>query len=82
MFSTNTWLTIICSFMVNAVLFGAGAILVLSVPSLEAYAKYLIPAVIVLSFAFTYVIASRIAPRMRLRHWGQRRWKKGDKISG
>ncbi|MGA1834308.1 hypothetical protein [Rhizobium wenxiniae] len=82
MFTTSTWLKIICSMMINAVLFGIGTITVLSIPTLEAQAKYLIPAVIVLSFALSYLIASKIAPRMRLRNWGKRNWQKGDKISG
>lgn len=82
MFTTNTWLKIICSLMINAVLFGVGTITVLSVPALEVHAKYLIPAVILLSFALAFFIASKIAPRMRLRNWGKQRWQKGDKISG
>lgn len=82
MFTTNTWLKIICSLMINAVLFGIGTITVLSVPALEEQAKYLIPAVIVFSFALAFFIASKIAPRMRLRNWGKQRWQKGDKISG
>ncbi len=82
MFRTHTWLTIICSMMVNAVLFGAGAITVLSVPALAELAKYLMPAVIVTSLVAAPFIASVIARRMRIRNWGRRGWQEGDFISG
>ena len=82
MFTTNTWLWIVCAMMTNAVLFGAGAVTVLSVPALLPYAKYLIPAVVVLSFALAPFVARLIAPRMRLRNWGREAWRRGDGISG
>ncbi|MEX0956341.1 MAG: hypothetical protein WDZ83_14155 [Rhizobiaceae bacterium] len=82
MFSTDTWLVIICCLPVNAVLFGAGAATVLSSPVLAAYAIYLIPAVVIVSFALTPVAALWIAPRMRLRNWTREGWREGDFISG
>ncbi len=82
MFTTDTWLRIVCSMMINAVLFGAGAILVLSVPALTAQAKYLLPLVVVTSFVVAPFLASAVAPRMRLRNWGVPGWKKGDALSG
>ena len=58
--------------MVNAVLSGTGAIIVLSVPELREHAAYLIPAVVVASLVATPLIAWKIAPRMRLRYWRER----------
>ncbi len=80
--STNAWLIVICAMMVNAVLFGTGAILVLSIPALAAEAAYLLPAVIVTSFVAAPFAAALIAPRMRFRNWGARGWRDGDVISG
>ena len=82
MFTTDTWLTIVCSMMINAVIFGAGAVLVLSVPALAAHAKILLPFVVVAAFAAAPFFALAVAPRMRLRNWGRRDWKRGDVISG
>lgn len=65
----RAFITILLSLMVNAVLFGAGAILVLSVPALSEQAKYLLPVVIVLSFVLTPFIAWKMAPRLRARYW-------------
>lgn len=55
--------------MVNAVLFGTGAVIVLSVPGLQEQWKYLLPVVIVLSFLLAAPIAWLIAPRLRARYW-------------
>ncbi|MEB2846213.1 hypothetical protein GAO09_06190 [Rhizobiales bacterium RZME27] len=82
MTKTNIWLAIMCGMMVNAVLFGVGTITVLTVPALTEHAKYLIPAVVVLSFALSPFISWLIAPRMRLRNWGKEEWQRGDMISG
>lgn len=65
---TNTWITIMVGMMVNAVLFGIGAVAVLSFPAISEYWKYLIPAVVIVSFAAAPFIARRIAPRLRLRN--------------
>ncbi|MBA4798324.1 hypothetical protein HNR26_001108 [Rhizobium rosettiformans] len=82
MLTTDTWLKIVCSMMINAVIFGAGAIVVLSVPALAVHAKVLLPLVIIAAFAAAPLFALVIAPRMRLRNWGRREWKRGDMISG
>lgn len=82
MLSTDTWLKIMSGLMINAVLFGLGAITVLSIPALAEQAKYLIPAVVVLSFVLVPFIAAPIARRMRLKNWGRRAWREGDAISG
>jgi len=82
MLSTDTWLKIVSGMMINAVLFGLGAIIVLSIPALAEHAKYLMPLVVVLSFALAPFIAAPIARRMRLRNWGRRAWREGDVISG
>lgn len=70
--STNTYITIAVAMMVNAVVFGIGAITVLSIPALSENAKYLIPAVVIVTFCVTPFIARRIAPRLRLRYWRER----------
>ena len=65
--STRTYIAGLISMMVNAVIFGAGAITVLSIPSLSDYAAYLLPIVVVLSFAISPFIAWAIAPMLRSR---------------
>lgn len=80
--STDIWLKVMCSLMINAVLFGIGTITVLSVPAFADQAKYLIPAVIVVSFAVTPLLCGFVARRMRLRNWGTTQWREGDLISG
>jgi hypothetical protein len=67
--NTDLFITAIVSMMTNAVLFGAGAITVLSVPALNDEAKYLLPAVIVASFVLAPIVAWFIAPRLRARNW-------------
>lgn len=82
MFSTDTWLRIVCAVQVNAVLFGLGVVTVLSIPALADQAKFLIPAVVVTSFGLAPVLGGMIAPRMRVRNWGSKAWREGDAISG
>lgn len=79
--STDTWLRIICSMQINAILFGAGAVVVLVNPALAADAKFWIPIVVVMSLAIAPFIAAKVAPRMRLRHWREI-GRTGDMISG
>ncbi len=67
--TTNFLLLAMVSLITNAVLFGAGAITVLSVPALSEQAKYLLPAVIVASFILAPIAAWFIAPRLRARNW-------------
>lgn len=64
---TRTYMAGMIGLMINAVLFGVGAVTVLSVPALRAWAPYLIPAVVVVSLAVTPFIAWRMAPLLRAR---------------
>ncbi len=82
MFTTDTWLKIFCSMIVNSVVFGVGAVLVLSIEPLRENVKYLLPAVVVLAFVVSPLISLWIAPRMRIRNWGIAGWRRGDMISG
>lgn len=70
--STRFRISMVIYGMVNAVLFGTGAIAVLSLPSLQEFWKILIPIVVVLSFVLAAPIAWLIAPRLRARYWRQR----------
>ena len=51
--STRVYIAALISTMVNAVVFGIGAVTVLSIPALSAYAAYLLPIVVALSFAIS-----------------------------
>ncbi len=64
---TITYITIFVSMMVNAVVFGAGTIAILTVPALNEQAKYLLPAWIVVTFLVSPIIARFMAPSLRLR---------------
>lgn len=66
------YITIMLSLMTCAVLFGIGAVIVLSVPMLSEQAKFLLPAVIAASFVLGPIIAWFMAPRMRARYWKAR----------
>ena len=63
--STRAYIAVLISTMVNAVVFGVGAVTVLSIPALSAYAAYLLPIVVALSFAISPFIAWEIAPTLR-----------------
>ncbi|MEP3436041.1 MAG: hypothetical protein ABJN75_04565 [Hoeflea sp.] len=65
---TRTSIALLIALPVNAVLFGAGAIAVLSIPALAEHAKYLLPAIIVSGFVATVPVAWWLAPRLRARH--------------
>ena len=82
MLSTNTWLRIIVAMQINAIIFGTGAIAVLSVPALAAHAKYLIPLVVFLAFGVAPFLSLVVYPRMRIRNWGRSAWRHGDAVSG
>jgi hypothetical protein len=58
--------------MTCAVLFGIGAVAVLSVPTLNEQAKILLPIVIAASFVLGPITAWFIAPRLRARYWKSR----------
>lgn len=63
---TRTYMAGTLSLMINAVLFGIGAIAVLSIPALTAHATILMPAVIITSLVITPFIAWKLAPQLRL----------------
>ncbi len=65
--STRLAIAAVIYMMVNAVVFGIGAVTVLSVPSLSENAPVWIPAVVVTSFILSAPIAWFIAPLMRSR---------------
>lgn len=64
---TITYITMFVSMMVNAVVFGAGTVVILTIPALDEQAKYLLPAWIVVTFLVSPVIARFMAPSLRLR---------------
>ena len=64
---TINYITLLVSMMVNAVVFGIGTIAILSIPALDDYAKYLLPAWIVVTFLVSPFIARFMAPHLRLR---------------
>jgi hypothetical protein len=55
--------------MTNGVLFGAGLILVLTVPGLSADAGFWISVVVAASFVLAVPIAWWMAPRLRAHYW-------------
>jgi uncharacterized membrane protein len=65
---TRTHVSVLISTMVNAVIFGIGAITVLSIPTLAASAWFWLPVVIVVSFLVSPFIAWKLAPRLMLRY--------------
>ncbi|MBV2143235.1 hypothetical protein KUG47_06965 [Falsochrobactrum sp. TDYN1] len=71
--SVRFQIAVILSVVVNAVLFGMGAITVLSIPALSEHAKFWLPAVIIFSFLITPIVSWFIAPRMRNRYWQKRK---------
>ncbi|WP_159952702.1 hypothetical protein [Rhizobium sp. 18065] len=82
MLSTDTWLKIVCSMLINAILFGVGIVAVLMIPAFSDNLKVWIPVVVLLSFAIAPLLAGVVARRMRLRNWGKKQWQAGDVISG
>lgn len=69
---TQVQIAALLGLMINAVLFGIGAVIVLSVPSLNAEAPYYLAAVVLVSFILTPPIAWVMSPRLRARFWRQR----------
>jgi uncharacterized Tic20 family protein len=57
--------------MVQAVLFGVGATIVLATP-LSAFAMQAMPWVVGISFIISVPLSWMIAPRLRARFWNQR----------
>lgn len=74
---TRTLIAGLISLPINAVIFGTGAIAVLSIPGLAENAKYLLPLVVVVGFAATVPLAWKLAPQLRAnRHYPElnRKW--------
>ena len=69
---TRLQIAALLALMISSVLFGIGAVTVLSVPALSADAAFYLPAVIILSFILTPPIAWKMAPRLRARFWRER----------
>lgn len=70
--STRTQIASLLALMVNAMIFGFGVIAILTVPSLNAHAAILIPALVVMALFVSPVISWLMAPRLRARYWAQR----------
>jgi hypothetical protein len=66
---TRVYVATLAALPVNAVLFGAGAITVLSVPALSEHATILMPNAVLVSLALTPPIAWVVSRRMMLRYW-------------
>ena len=58
--------------MTNAVIFGAGLIMVLILPALRGEGMIWIPLVVMTSLILAAPAARAIAPRLRARYWRQR----------
>lgn len=71
--SVRFQITALLSLMVNAVIFGIGAITVLTVPWLNEDASFWLPVAVALSFILSPPIAWFIAPRLRNRYWQNRK---------
>ncbi len=65
--STRLAIAALIYMMVNAVVFGIGAVTVLSIPSLSENATVWLPTVVIVSFVLAAPIAWLIAPHMRSR---------------
>jgi len=66
---TDLFVTALISMVIDAAIFGIGAAAVLSVPALAARASFLLPVVIIFTFALTPFVAKVLAPRMRHFNW-------------
>jgi len=66
---TRVYIAGVLALMINAVLFGIGAVGVLSVPPLNAEAQFYLPLITALSVLLTPPIAWAMAPRLRARTW-------------
>jgi ABC-type sulfate transport system permease subunit len=65
---TRTYVSVLISSMVNAVIFGAGVVTVMTIPALAANAWFWIPVVVVLSFVVAPFIAWKLAPKLMQRY--------------
>ena len=66
---TRAYVAALAALPVNAVLFGIGAVTVLSIPALSEHATTLIPTVVLASFALTLPITWFVSRRTMLRYW-------------
>jgi hypothetical protein len=66
---TRALIAVLIYSMTNGVLFGAGLILVLTLPVLSADTGFWISVVVGVSFILAAPIAWWIAPRLRARYW-------------
>jgi hypothetical protein len=57
---TRSYITILAAMMIDAVLFGTGIVIVLSIPALREYAAFLIPLVLAAS-----LVAAPLTPAVR-----------------
>ena len=64
---TRTYIAALIFMVVNAVVFGVGALAVLSIPALNAHANFLLPIVVVSSFVVSPFISWMLAPTLRSR---------------
>jgi hypothetical protein len=67
--TTRAQIAALIYLMTNGVLFGAGVILVLTLPALSANSGFWISAVVAASFILALPIAWWMAPRLRARYW-------------
>ena len=74
--TTRAYIAFVVALMVNAVVFGVGAVTVLSVPAFSDLAAYLLPAVVAVSVVVSPFIAWAIAPALRAR-WPARHQAQG-----
>ncbi|SKA14201.1 hypothetical protein [Consotaella salsifontis] len=66
---TRLIIAVIIYGVIQAVVFGAMTILVLSFPSIKESWTWLMPSVTIVSFLVAIPIAWMIAPRMQARYW-------------
>ena len=69
---TRAGIAVLIYSMANGVLFGAGLIIVLSLPALSADIGLWISVIVGASFILAAPIAWWMAPRLRARYWRQR----------
>ena len=65
--STRAYISVLVGMMVNAVVFGVGAVTVLSIPAFQDNLFFWMPAVVIASFVISPFIAWHIAPKLRSR---------------
>lgn len=65
---TRVYVALLAALPVNAVLFGTGAVAVLSIPALTEHAPILMPNVVLVALALTPPLAWIVSRRMMLRY--------------